>query len=220
MNPKSLLDKVPPIRTPGSIAGLFELMQNIPERATIAEIGCYAGESTEVLASKASVLVCVDPWVADNLKKKDGESYIPSEITIQDIEAAFKIRMAPWREYLKMRNNNSGIRVFKGNSVDVAITFDDMIFDLGYIDADHFYPSVCADIRAWLPKIKIGGFIGGHDYNDEQWSTEINRAVDELLGGPDMTFQDCSWLKRITEENRMHFLKWEHIDGPKNEVKS
>lgn len=37
--------------------------------------------------------------------------------------------------------------------------------DFCYIDAAHDYESVVADIAAWWPRVKIGGIIGGHDFD-------------------------------------------------------
>lgn len=39
--------------------------------------------------------------------------------------------------------------------------------DFVFIDADHSYGSVRADIAAWLPKVKSGGIIAGHDFAPE-----------------------------------------------------
>jgi predicted O-methyltransferase YrrM len=52
--------------------------------------------------------------------------------------------------------------------------------DMVFIDADHKYEIVIADIRAWLPKVKPGGILCGHDYRRP--GDDVNRAVDELLG--------------------------------------
>jgi hypothetical protein len=50
-----------------------------------------------------------------------------------------------------------------------------------YIDAAHEYESVKADISAWLPKLKSGAILGGHDYLG---TTEdgVTRAVNEFIG--------------------------------------
>lgn len=36
--------------------------------------------------------------------------------------------------------------------------------DFVYIDANHRRKAVQQDIAAWFPKLRIGGFFGGHDY--------------------------------------------------------
>jgi predicted O-methyltransferase YrrM len=54
-----------------------------------------------------------------------------------------------------------------GASVDVATRYADASIDLVFIDATHEFASVIADVRAWLPKVKPGGVLAGHDYNLE-----------------------------------------------------
>lgn len=190
MTPKQALEKVPPIRTPGSIEGLRELVAMIPKDSTIVEVGCYAGESTAVLAEAAKTLICVDPWDPELFKSR------PPGVTMDDVWLAFKIRMYPWREVLEARGG--GLHILRTTSIEAATRIKDKSIGLTYIDADHFYASMKADSLAWLPKIMPGGFIGGHDYDDERWRPEVNRAVDEIFGKPDRVFKDCSWIKRIS----------------------
>ena len=45
----------------------------------------------------------------------------------------------------------------------------------------------------YLPKVKNGGIIGGHDYTDN-W-VEVRQAVDEVFGSPDRKYDDGSWIK-------------------------
>lgn len=63
--------------------------------------------------------------------------------------------------------------------------FPEGYFDFVYIDADHTYEMVKRDIEIWLPLIKKGGMIGGHDYGfpDEvvRWGG-VQKAVDEKFG--------------------------------------
>lgn len=47
-----------------------------------------------------------------------------------------------------------------------------------FIDACHDYKCVKEDILAWYPKVKVGGYISGHDYS---WSDDVRRAVTETL---------------------------------------
>ena len=75
------------------------------------------------------------------------------------------------------------IVVIISDSISAARLFADASLDWVHLDARHDYESVKNDIRAWLPKVKSGGWLSGDDY-DDQWP-ELVRAVRELL--PDST---------------------------------
>lgn len=49
-------------------------------------------------------------------------------------------------------------------SIEAAALFPDASCDVVWIDADHSYEAVKADIAAWLPKVKVGGYLGGDDW--------------------------------------------------------
>jgi len=52
--------------------------------------------------------------------------------------------------------------------------------DFVYIDADHSYKGAWEDICAWFSKVRIGGIIGGHDYNHPNFPG-VKRAVDNFF---------------------------------------
>ena len=61
--------------------------------------------------------------------------------------------------------------------------------DAAYVDGDHSYQAVKADLHALYPKIKKGGFLMGHDYEFnpnkaphdlEPMTLEVARAVNEF----------------------------------------
>jgi hypothetical protein len=54
--------------------------------------------------------------------------------------------------------------LIRSTSVDAAEQFEDNSIDFVYLDGDHVYAAVRADIAAWWPKIKPGGILSGHDY--------------------------------------------------------
>ena len=53
--------------------------------------------------------------------------------------------------------------------------FNDGELDFIFVDAGHEYEDVKADIQAWYPKIKKGGYMIGHDINQVQ----VRKAVRE-----------------------------------------
>jgi predicted O-methyltransferase YrrM len=72
------------------------------------------------------------------------------------------------------------VNLIKGYSLDIVNTYKDESIDFCFIDASHEYNDVKADLIAWLPKVKKGGILAGHDY-DRAWQGVIS-AVDEVIG--------------------------------------
>ena len=60
------------------------------------------------------------------------------------------------------------VRPVRMDSVRAAKCFGDESVDFVFIDADHSYEGVRADLFAWFPKIKRDGIIAGHDFD---WKT-------------------------------------------------
>lgn len=59
------------------------------------------------------------------------------------------------------------VSVHRGFSVEVARTLMDGQFDAIYIDADHHYDTVLADLFAFAPKLKAGGILMGDDFLED-----------------------------------------------------
>lgn len=81
-----------------------------------------------------------------------------------------------------------------GQSSDkmIAGAFEVCRVDLLIVDADHSYESVLADLKAWSPVMREGGFIFCHDYDGttapEQYPG-VKQACDEFFGQePDYKF--------------------------------
>lgn len=49
-------------------------------------------------------------------------------------------------------------------SMDALADFKDKSLDFVYLDGDHSYESVVADIAGWSKKIRPGGILAGHDF--------------------------------------------------------
>jgi predicted O-methyltransferase YrrM len=62
-------------------------------------------------------------------------------------------------------------------SAKVPLSFLDFVF----IDADHSYEAVKDDIACWAPKVRSGGWVGGHDYHPRKFPGVV-KAVDEAYG--------------------------------------
>jgi hypothetical protein len=153
-----------------SCGGLVDMLRELPPLARVAEVGCYKGVSTEVLALFADHVFAVDHW--------------PDPPVLEH----FQKRMQPYRH----------VQALHLPSRAAAAVVPDGSLDLVYIDADHQYASVREDIAAWLPKVRPGGFVAGHDYaTDVDFLAGVVRAVDERFGAPHRTYSDRSWLVQV-----------------------
>jgi Methyltransferase domain len=72
------------------------------------------------------------------------------------------------------------ISLMIADSVAASRLFAEGSIEWVHLDARHDYEGVKADIHAWLPKIKSGGWLSGDDY-DEVKRPELIRAVNNLL---------------------------------------
>lgn len=143
-----------------SIYSLYSEMIDCHETAKFVEIGSWKGMSTcflglSIKESKKDIQVfSVDIWAGDEgrqeeLKKEaGGGDYIFKEFLTN----------------IKNCDLQSIVRPYRLPSVLAAEVFDDNSLDFVFIDACHVVEEVDKDIVAWLPKVKSGGYIGGHDY--------------------------------------------------------
>jgi len=86
-------------------------------------------------------------------------------------------------------------------SVEAAKLYADKSLFFVFIDGSHLYEAVKEDILAWLPKVKSGGFIGGHDIDQTEEFNGVRKAVDELIGDKNIVIYNkgwASWLHRVS----------------------
>jgi hypothetical protein len=59
------------------------------------------------------------------------------------------------------------VKFLRWPSPDVSVLFEDGSLDAVLIDGDHDYGPVKADIAAWWPKIRSGGYLAGDDVDPD-----------------------------------------------------
>jgi predicted O-methyltransferase YrrM len=89
-------------------------------------------------------------------------------------------------------------RVIRMRSVVAATHYKNESLDFVFLDADHNYEAVQADIAAWLPKVRPGGILCGHDYANEAYPLwGVARAVDEAFGPQVELGKNYTWRIRV-----------------------
>lgn len=157
-----------------------ETVARFPSGSHFVEVGSYFGQSALAMAmsiensGKAIRFDCVDTWDARGTPQAelDGQRQkLSYEIDGQD-ELYFR--------FLKNMFQTGAIKYItpiKLPSLLAVNLYGDVSLDFVFIDASHDYDSVKADIKVWLPKIKDGGLLAGHDYG----SPGVSRAVNEAF---------------------------------------
>lgn len=140
---------------------LFRLSKRQATGHAAVEVGSYLGASSCFIAaglaksSDTSKLYCVDTWLNDAMSEGSLDTF-----------AAFTANTKNYAEV---------IRPLRGNSPDMAKDFAEPISFL-FIDGDHSYDGVKADVGAWFPKLSPGATVAFHDIG---WAEGVRRVVRE-----------------------------------------
>ena len=154
----------------------------VPLLGVTAEIGVYRGRSlmsvADILISKDIHVHCIDtfePYEDDQDSYRHGAFLITAD--------AYDVR--------------ERLNIMKGTSLERSRDIGDSSLDFVFIDADHSYESVKLDIDVWLPKVRIGGWIGGHDYPE----FGVKDAVNERVKAYQPAYSVSSiWLAKVTKD--------------------
>lgn len=152
----------------------------------IAEIGVNKGETSQLLRHlyPEAHLYLIDPW-----------EYTPNYIQSTTPISLKKEHYAKaYKTVCESFHNDPKTTILKMTSLE-AISHTPEQLDLVFIDANHAYESVKENILAWLPKIRPGGILAGHDYTTEiPPFAGVKQAVDEIFGNEVTLGKDRVWI--------------------------
>ena len=174
------------MRDQAGTEGLLDLIKELGDNSdkTMIEIGSFVGESTVLFAQSFKKVIAVDPFLAD---------YDPADPTSYLFE--FK---NVYQTYLDRTGDHQNIETIVSTSDESVSKLDGLKYDFIYLDGLHTYDGVKTDITNYLPLVKEGGVIGGHDYTDKiPHLVGVYKAVNEMFGTPDKVFKDNSWIKYV-----------------------
>jgi hypothetical protein len=122
---------------------------------SVAEVGSLHGRSAFMLLTRCpGPVYCIDPWDDEH------DHCYPS--------------------FMGSCGHFPNLRAVRGLSPAVAAEIPDV--DMTFLDGDHDYEAVVADIEAWLPKTRK--LICGHDFqNSDGGYPGVAQAVKELFPG-------------------------------------
>ena len=171
-----------------------KMVDEAAEGASFVEVGAFYGKSAafmavEIINSGKNIdFHVVDTW-RGSPEHQDG-GFDRQEAMINDTAFdIFTANMSPVAgKYIP----------HKMPSLEAAALFEDNSLDFVFIDAMHDYEAVKDDINTWYPKVKVGGYIGGHDYGENlpPILAGVYAAVNEVIGKDNITVYHTSWLTK------------------------
>ena len=144
---------------------------NAEDGAKFVEVGAWKGKSiayagVELLNSgKAITLYAVDHFLGSEEHRNPVSEHYDYATQSGELRSQYLANIEPIK---------SVVKTLDMQSVEAAKKFKKASLDLVFIDGSHDFESVCSDIETWLPKIKPGGVLAGHDYDFEQVSKAVN----------------------------------------------
>jgi len=156
-------------------------------RPLFLEVGSWVGESALAMlrGCPGAHVTCVDTW-----KGTDGD---------MTGELAAKHGDDVWKAFCE-NTKGQQISAMPGKSVEIAKSWGPGATprDLIFIDAEHTYEALKADIEAWWPHLKDGGIMAFHDYRTSQFPG-VTQAIHERFGEANVHWDGRTpvcWVKK------------------------
>jgi hypothetical protein len=156
-----------------------KLISCLPRRGIGAEVGSWKGDfSAQILKrNKPELLYLIDPWAHRDDPGYEGAWYGGRVTGQADMDAIHQSVLARFEKQVK----RGKVVVLRKGSIEAAESLAGRPLDWVYIDGDHTYEAVKADLQAFRRLIRPGGVIAGDDYGVEGWwSNGVTEAVDEF----------------------------------------
>ncbi len=154
------------------------LLRSMPKHSVCAEIGVWQGEFSQQILDIVAPrkLVLIDPWAYEESDAAQWHGGMQGHATSQGgMDAVYE-------DVAKRFGTLPNVSIIRDFSSGPVSLFSDESFDWVYIDGNHSFDYVMADLQAYLPKVKSKGFVTGDDYfwaPDEDFP--VKRAVDRVV---------------------------------------
>lgn len=153
------------------IAVYRSLYEQVPDDGWTIELGCFLGRSicsvADIVRRKKLHVYVVDTFKGTHTPD---EAWAFEKYKERDIKEEFCVNA--------FRHGLDGlVAPLEMTTLEAAKMLPNRFFDLIFIDADHSYEAVKADILAYQPKLKKNHIFAGDDYTRES----VISAVNELL---------------------------------------
>lgn len=207
------------------ITGFLELVTQYKQpNMIIAEVGTYDGSTTAVIAplvkSENGKYIAID-WFKGNHSVPQG----PPGYSHGFDETQYDVVLDDFNFNIEQAGCKDIVDVIDSLSLEAVNKIADKSLDMCFIDADHRYDAVKADILAYASKVKDGGILCGHDFDGGEnhfntFSQEellqdmargvhagVTQAIGEIIGFEKITrYSQSVWAVKINEKREFEKL--------------
>ena len=154
----------------------LSLLAKMPKAAVCAEVGVWKGDFSLLIQriTTPAKLHLIDAWQfqPEFPDRMYGGSMAKGQM---DMDRIYEYVRKRFRKY-------PGVILHRGKSEEILREFEDAYFDWVYIDGNHSYDFVRADLQICLAKVRRGGIIAGDDYFwGEADRFPVQRAVQDFI---------------------------------------
>lgn len=156
-----------PGETPGQdIDFLLEIIETLPQDAILVELGTNQGKVGIAMALTGRTVYMVDIFKEDHA----------------DTIGWVKPSRQKTEEHIQACGVQKLCHIVESDSVVAGKSWREILeyppVDFLFIDADHSYEAVKADLLAWLPNMKKNGIVTLHDFNNPH--TEVEKQPERF----------------------------------------
>ena len=178
--------------------GIFSDVIQENNYKNVAEVGIGYGTHAKYIMKTTNVdkLYLIDP-----MKYYENDGFATDIITkepnaggkqFNELYELIQLELSPWKER---------IHFLRVPSLEVS---QDMIpdgsLDAVFVDGDHSYSAVSADLKFWWKKIRVGGQMLGDDW----WISDVQQAVSEFANTNSLEFD---FLEKESEKYKIFRFK-------------
>lgn len=157
----------------------------------VVEVGCYVGGMTIYMCDLVSYSKKnINFYVVDSFAEKQ---YLDNDVPMYD------------RFYKNTEAYTNKFQLYKKDSLECSTEFKDNSIQFLFLDTAHDSKYVKKELDVWIPKMKKGGVIAGHDYHwngiSELLEYEIGKVnvvescIDYIWEG--VRWKHTAWWKKI-----------------------
>ena len=156
--------------------GNISAIANLISAKQVIEVGVASGGHAHFILSNSSTIkyVGVDPYIF-NYDPNDAFCFEVEKSLGLKGQLAMDVLFSGVQESLNIYGGRS--KIFRLDSIKFAEKIPDESESLVFLDNNHTYDHVTAEIASWWPKIEKGGVLAGDDY----WMKGVSSAVNNFV---------------------------------------